>query len=124
MSEIAPRFHDDTIERLRMWVALADETADGHAGRGGEARARANQYLAEADRHDEAAAREREIADERRWLLRIAEANWQQPEAPMPDVLAPVEQAPVEGLGLRDAALGRPSVGTRPLAQQPEGEAR
>lgn len=38
--------------------------------------------------------------------------------------LVDAEQAPAEPLGLRDAALGRPSVGTRPLAQQPEGEAR
>lgn len=84
----APVFHDDTIERLRLWVELADRTADEHATRGGEARALANQHLADAARHDELAAMERAIADERRWLLRIAAAN--RPPVDVPPVLEPV----------------------------------
>lgn len=94
-----PVFHDDTIERLRAWAALADKQADEHATRGGEARALANQHLADAARHDELAAQERAIADERRWLLAVAEAT-----RPVEVPAAPSAPEPVQLVTPQDAA--------------------
>ena len=73
--DLIPTFHSATLERLRAWVAEADRDADEHATRGGEARALAQQNLADAARHDEHATRARAIADERRYLLKVAESN-------------------------------------------------
>ncbi|MEV4179892.1 hypothetical protein AB0J28_00415 [Streptosporangium canum] len=88
-------FRHDTLAHLRNCLAKATALADQYATRGGEERETARQHLAKADRFDELAVEARQTVEE-----------WQ-------ELIAVVERrrgllAPVEGLGLRAAVLGRP----------------